>query len=79
MLVLSRKIGERIIVGSEIEITVMDVHGKRVKLGVAAPSDVRIQRIERLSQCAQETLGELSDPIGAQSSVGATLACHGKS
>jgi len=75
MLVLSRKIGERIVVGSEIEITVMDVHGKRVKLGVAAPRDVRIQRIERLSQSAQETLGELSDPIGAHAGAGAAAAC----
>ena len=47
MLVLSRKVGQRIVVGPEIEITVVDIRGSKVRLGVTAPRDVPIQRSER--------------------------------
>jgi carbon storage regulator len=46
MLVLSRKIGETIIIGNDIRVTVVDVKGGRVKLGIEAPSDVGIFRSE---------------------------------
>jgi len=45
MLVLSRKQGERIIVG-EVELTVLEVRGDRVKLGFAGPREVPIHREE---------------------------------
>lgn len=46
MLVLSRKRGEQIVIGENIKLTVVAVHGGRVKLGVCAPQDVSIQRKE---------------------------------
>lgn len=46
MLVLSRKRGERIAIGPNIELTVMDVHGDRVRLGIDAPQEVSIHRQE---------------------------------
>ncbi len=46
MLVLSRKIGERIIIGREITLTVIEIHGSRVRLGIGAPNDVPIRRFE---------------------------------
>lgn len=46
MLVLSRKIGERIFLGDEIEIVVTKVNGCRVTLGITAPQSVNIQRAE---------------------------------
>jgi carbon storage regulator len=46
MLVLSRKLGERIVVGDGITITVVSVRGERVKLGIAAPVEVPIHREE---------------------------------
>ncbi len=45
MLVLSRKPGERIVIGAGIEIAIVEVRGGRVRIGVEAPDDVRIQRI----------------------------------
>ena len=45
MLVLSRKRGERIIVG-EIELTVLEVRGDRVKLGFTGPREIPIHREE---------------------------------
>lgn len=46
MLVLSRKQGEVIEIGDEIEITVLEISGTRVKLGIDAPQHVRIKRKE---------------------------------
>ena len=46
MLVLSRKIGERIRIGDNVTLTVVRVQGDKVRLGVEAPSDVSIHREE---------------------------------
>jgi carbon storage regulator len=46
MLVLSRKRGERIVIGEHVTVTVLDVRGDRVKLGFAAPAEMPIHREE---------------------------------
>ena len=46
MLVLSRKRGERVVVDHEIEVTVLEVQGDRVKLGFVGPREVPIHRHE---------------------------------
>ncbi len=56
MLVLSRKIGQEIVVGDSVRITVTKVSGNRVTLGVDAPDHVRILRGELAPiVCAFET------------------------
>ena len=46
MLILSRKIDEKIKIGTDITITLIDVHGDQVKIGVEAPKDVKVFRQE---------------------------------
>jgi carbon storage regulator len=46
MLVLSRKPGEAVVIGGNIEVTVLDVHGDRVKLGLCGPAEVPFRREE---------------------------------
>ncbi len=46
MLILSRKVGERIRIGDAIEVVVQRVCGERVTLGLAAPQDIKILRGE---------------------------------
>lgn len=46
MLVLSRKRDESIIIGDDIVITVVDIKGEQVKIGVAAPKNISIHRKE---------------------------------
>jgi carbon storage regulator len=46
MLALSRKINESIIVGNDIEITVLEIRGDQVKIGISAPKSVPIYRKE---------------------------------
>jgi carbon storage regulator len=46
MLVLRRKVGERIIIGDSIEVTILRVRGGKVRLGFTAPQSVRVDRAE---------------------------------
>lgn len=46
MLVLTRKIGERLMIGKDIIVQVKRIAGGRVKIGITAPSDVTIRRAE---------------------------------
>jgi len=46
MLVLSRRVGEEIIINDNIRITVVAVKGDRIRLGIAAPKDVTVDRAE---------------------------------
>ena len=54
MLVLSRKLGEKIYIADNICITVVDIDRGKIRLGIEAPRDVPIFR--------QELLGEKKDP-----------------
>ena len=56
MLVLSRKIGERILVPHcELAVTVLAVEGNRVRLGISAPEDIAVYREEVWCQICQQT------------------------
>ena len=46
MLILSRKRGESVIIGHDIEVAVLEVRGNRVKLGFTGPKEVPIHREE---------------------------------
>lgn len=50
MLVLSRKMGESIRIGSDVEVVVLGISGGRVRLGFAGPRSVSVQRAELLTQ-----------------------------
>ena len=46
MLVLSRQKDESIIIGDNVEITIVDVRGDKVRLGITAPKDISVHRRE---------------------------------
>jgi carbon storage regulator len=54
MLVLTRRLNQSIKIGDDIEITVIEVRGDQVRLGVAAPRDVTVHRKEVYLQIQQE-------------------------
>jgi carbon storage regulator len=54
MLVITRKNGERICIGDDVTVTVLDVAGSSVRLGIEAPSDVRVFRYEIWVQVQEE-------------------------
>lgn len=58
MLVLSRKKNEQIIVGDQIVITVVEVRGDRVRLGIEAPQEIPIHRNEVLESIKAQQAAE---------------------
>ena len=55
MLVLSRKPNEKLTIGDDIVITIVEIDGNKVRLGIDAPSTTQIWRAELLKQLADET------------------------
>lgn len=56
MLVLSRKSNESIIIGAEIKVTVLEVRGDQVRLGISAPRDVTVHREEVHAEIQRENI-----------------------
>lgn len=46
MLILSRRIGEKLIIGENVTVTILAVKGNQVRIGIDAPRDVRVDREE---------------------------------
>lgn len=62
MLVLTRKTGQRLIIGNNIEVTVLDTRGDTVKLGIEAPKSITIFReeiYEEIKKANQQSLEQL--------------------
>lgn len=57
MLILTRKVGESLLIGDEISIKILSTQGNQVKVGVSAPKDVSVYR-EEIYQRVKETKDE---------------------
>jgi carbon storage regulator len=56
MLILTRKLGEKITIGDDITITLLEIKGTQVKLGIDAPKQIEIHRQEVYERIRQENL-----------------------
>jgi carbon storage regulator len=64
MLVLSRKKGQSIMIGRDIEISIVDIQGEQIRLGINAPRDVTIHRKEVFEEIIHENKQAASTPVG---------------
>ncbi|WP_273653610.1 carbon storage regulator CsrA [Cellulomonas fimi] len=69
MLVLSRRVGERLVIGDDIVVTVIEVRSDGVRLGIDAPRDVRVHRAEVLEALTAAN----ADAAAADDSTAAAL------
>lgn len=71
MLILTRKVGESVAIGDDIQVSVVEIKGTQVKLGIRAPRDVSVHRQEiylkiqeeniKAAQVTREALGAAQD------------------
>jgi carbon storage regulator len=59
MLVLSRKVGDKLVIDGSITVEVVKIQGNRISLGIVAPSNVKILRGELAEQQAKTQIVEL--------------------
>jgi carbon storage regulator len=63
MLILTRRIGETVVIGDDVTVTVLGVKGCQVRLGVNAPKEVAVHREEIYERIKREQVtGEVSRP-----------------
>ena len=60
MLILTRKVEEQIKIGDNIVVTVLEVEGSNVKIGIDAPREVTILRMEILDQIRKENVNSIA-------------------
>lgn len=58
MLILTRRIGESLIIGDDVTITVLGIKGSQVRIGIKAPKDVEVHREEIHQRIQQEKTGD---------------------
>ncbi|MRI34910.1 carbon storage regulator [Endozoicomonas sp. OPT23] len=61
MLILTRRVGETLMVGDEVTVTVLGVKGNQVRIGVNAPKEVAVHREEIYQRIQKEKEGPGSD------------------
>lgn len=59
MLILTRRIGEKLMIGDDISVTILGVKGNQVRIGVHAPEDVAIHREEIYDRVRREVGGNV--------------------
>ncbi len=57
MLILTRRVGETLKIGDDIEVTVLGLRGGQVRMGINAPKDIAVHREEVLDRDAQHGQG----------------------
>jgi carbon storage regulator len=65
MLILTRRVGEAVMIGDEVTVTVLGVKGNQVRVGVDAPKSVSVHREEIYERIQREEKGEGDLPVAA--------------
>jgi len=61
MLILTRRVGETLMIGDEVTVTVLGVKGNQVRIGVNAPKEVSVHRVEIYERIKNEKNAENND------------------
>lgn len=65
MLILTRRVGETVVIGNDVDVTVLAIKGNQVRLGVTAPREVTVHREEIFERiCREQDDGNGADHVG---------------
>lgn len=64
MLILTRRVGETLMIGDDVTVTVLGVKGNQVRIGVNAPKDVSVHREEIYERIKKEQLLQQESGVG---------------
>ncbi|MFL6062418.1 MAG: carbon storage regulator CsrA [Marmoricola sp.] len=73
MLVLSRKVGESVVIGEDVTVTILEVRGDIVRVGIDAPRSVAVHRAELLEQLESSNRDAASPSEDAVASLSKAL------
>ena len=77
MLVLTRRIGERVVIGDDVEVTVLDIKGDSIRIGIDAPRETRIQRAEIVDAVRSENAEAAHAGDAAEQALRSALSGRG--
>lgn len=73
MLVLTRKIGEQILIGEDVVLTILDSRGDGIRVGIDAPRGISIQRAEVVRAVSEANVAAARSDDGAEAQLKALL------
>ena len=77
MLILTRRVGETLMIGDSVSVTVLGVKGNQVRIGITAPKDVAVHREEIYQRIHGEEGGPGDEPAAGEEGGQATRANEG--
>lgn len=77
MLVLTRKLDEKIMIGDGIVLTVIELRNDSVRIGIEAPKDVKVHRAEVVDAVSEENRSAVQDSTGAEEALRQLIAASG--